>query len=309
MRQYCIDNYSQLITDIGYTYDWAQRMAGIEYLNTDEKPLLTASSNLRIKSSISLDCLDKTIKLIMHRFESRINLQEQLQELFLHKSIDLNKFNHLTDSDETMQINSIKLESIIKVFEMITADQLLTEIDPTTKKRLLTFFENDDVSEERKCFAEDLFDSNNFIFKLIIKNEKISTYEYYNYIIVPLNYPDSWPFFLLSMRSLPAANPIEERNYQFLMDNCIHLLEEHINLILPEKVIEQTAGNGSLYSTTLLLRQVYELQIGIDRIINANKEYKQNDSNETLNVYSGSRDVNSLNRNSIVHGHDHSMKF
>lgn len=300
-----------MIPDTGYTYDWTQRMAGIEYLNTDEKPLLGSSGNTRIKSSISIDCLDKIIKLIIHRFQSRINLQEQLQELFVNKSIDLKKFNHLIDAEELLlQINSNKLESTIKVFEMITGDQLLNEIDSKMKKRLFVFFEKDDTGDQRKIFSDDLFDPKNFIFKLIIKNEKLSNYEFDSYIIIPLNYPNCWPFFLLSIRSISMDKQTnEELNYSFLMDNCIHSLEEHINLNLPEIVIEQTAGNETLYSTTLLLRQVYELQIGIDTIINANIEYKQNDKNVTLDVYCGPRGVNSLNRKSIVQGHDHSLKF
>ena len=98
LRRYGIETYSHLIHHTGYTFDWAQRISGIEYLNPDEKPLLSNRGIIRVKSSIASDCLDKTIKLMMLRFQSRINLQEQLEEISQKRSVDLDRFQCLLDS-------------------------------------------------------------------------------------------------------------------------------------------------------------------------------------------------------------------
>ena len=302
-----INSYADLIPEIGYTYDWTQRIAGIEYLNSDENPLLSNSGIIRVKSSIAIDCLDKTVRTMMYRFQSRIDLQKQLDHIRVNKCIDASLFNNSIVSNGQNLIFS-KPRCFIQSFDRITGDELINGLDSYQKKNLIEYFEQD--VDDRNAFCNDLFDQNNFIYKLILRCEPLdcssiqesNLNEWNAYIIIPHNYPRRWPFFILS---LAANGPF------FLCRNWIRNLEEHINVNLAENLMKQQKleNEKEFYSKTLLLRQIYDLQCGFDVISDAYVKYEQLANNESIEAYSGPRCVNSFLSTLIVQGHDHSLKF
>lgn len=300
LKRYEIDSYLQLLPFINYSYDWAQRMAGIEYLSADERPVLSSSGILRVKPSIAIDSIDKTIKALSQRFQSRINLQEQLYELQNKKSVDTGKFESLLDSNvmfDNFNQSSLKPANSIQSFERISGETFLSEIDKfcSKKQKLIEYFGQDDDEDD------DIFDQNNFIFKLSL--ETISTVvddcgRLNSYLIIPLDYPEKWPFFILFFD-----------HQSYLEANWLGSLEEHLNVRLPLKIYKQAQSiEAALYSTTLLLRQVYDLQCGFDIIIGA-REKLHSKANNSLEVYSGPKCVNAFQSSSIIEGRDHSLKF
>ncbi|OTF77468.1 hypothetical protein BLA29_001030 [Euroglyphus maynei] len=307
LRRFGIDSYADLIPEIGYTYDWTQRIAGIEYLNADENPLLSNSGIIRVKSSIAIDCLDKTVTTMMHRFQSRIDLQQQLDHIRSNKRIDVNLFNSSIVSNG-QNIIFTKPRCFIQSFDRITSDELINELDSYQKKNLIQYFEQD--VDNGNGFCNDLFDQNNFIYKLILRSESLdcSSIQQTNlselnvYIIVPHNYPRRWPFFILSL----ATNGLF-----FLYRNWIRNLEEHINVNLAENLIKQQRlkNEDEFFTKTLLLRQIYDLQCGFDVIMDGCIKYEQQSNNESIEAYSGPRCVNSFLSTLIAQGHDHSLKF
>lgn len=307
LSRFGIDSYSNLIPEIGYTYDWTQRIAGIEYLNPDENPLLSSSGIIHVKSSIAIDCLDKTIRTMIHRFRSRINLQQQLDHIRFNKFIDVNLFDNSVISNGQNLIFT-KPRCFIQSFDRISSEELINELDSYQKKNLIEYFEQD--VDDGNAFCNDLFDQNNFIYKLILKCELLDSSsiqqsnlsEWNVYIIIPHNYPRRWPFFILSS----ATNgPF------FLYRNWIRNLEEHINVNLAENMMKQQRlrNEDEFFSKTLLLRQIYDLQCGFDVISDGCVKYEQQANNESIEAYSGPRCVNSFLSTLIAQGHDHSLKF
>ena len=311
LRRYEIDSYLQLLPFTKYSYDWAQRMAGIEYLNTEERPVLSSSGILRVKPSIAIDSIDKTIQALSHRFQSRINLQEQLYELQTKKCVDTVKFESLLDSNvmfDNFNKSSLKPNNSINSIERMSVEHFLNEIEayPIKKSKLIDYFGHDEEDE-------DIFDQNNFIFKLIFQGSSINNadnesanlnYVLSSYLIIPLDYPEKWPFFIL------LFDKSQNSGSTFYMESkWLQSLEEHINVRLPMKVYKQAQNiEASLYSTTLLLRQVYDLQCGLENIIDA-REKLIHKANESLEVYSGPKCVNAFQSSSIIEGRDHSLKF
>lgn len=314
LRRHEIDSFLKLFPYTGFTYDWAQRIAGIEYLNPEEKPIISPGGTIRVKSSIAVDSIDKSIKAIVARFQSRINLQEQLHEIHTKRFIDTNKFESLLDSNEmfdNLNKTTLNPKSVIILFERLDADKFLAEMDlhPNKKHKLVEYFEEGHEKTNESEMMNDIFDQNNFIFKLILKNssqiDHNSSYNLKAFIIIPHNYPKRWPFFLLTFDSTGT----ESTSFNFFECNWLQALEEHINVRLPMKVYQQAKNiDESLYSTTLLLRQVYDLQCGLDAIVDARQKLDHK-SNESLEIYSGPKCVNSYLSMSIVQGRDHSLKF
>lgn len=304
LKRHDIESFESLIPHIGYAYDWAQRMAGIEFLNPDQQPIVSSDGTIRVKSSIVIDSLDKTIKAIYNRFQARINLQEQVIDIVKTKLVDMKKFESLLDTNEMFDdfdMKSLKPNCSIRSFDRLTSELFIEKIEtlPILKRRMVEYFDCDDNES-----SNDMFDSNNFFFKLIIANNSTNENDYVlcATIIVPHNYPQRWPFFVLNFESCPNES-------SYLDTNWLRSLEEHINVILPHKVYQQAIkAEAALYPTTLLLRQIYDVQVGLDVISDARRQLSHK-SSQSMEVYSGPRCVNSFTSMSIVQGRDHSLKF
>lgn len=298
-----IDSFDKLLPYIGYTYDWAQRMAGIEFLHPDQRPMVT-SSIIRVKSSIAIDSLDQTIKAINSRFQARINLQEQINEIHSKKCIDTHKFESLLDANEIYDdLDKVEPKSSIISLERLNSESFLDEIDhyPSRKRQLVDYFDYE--SSEDSELSRDIFDQNNFIFKLVITSED-EGYLLNATIMVPHSYPQKWPFFILNRDAM-----VSTLEHSYLETNWIKTLEEHVNVRLPLKVYQQAKElEEAIYPTTLLLRQTYDLLRGLDVIAGARKQLT-NKSGQSMEVYSGPKSVNSFSSMSVVEGRDHSLKI
>ncbi|KAI2803140.1 THO complex subunit 5 [Blomia tropicalis] len=270
----------------------------------DQQPIVSSDGTIRVKSSIVIDSLDKTIKAIYNRFQARINLQEQVIDIVKTKLVDMKKFESLLDTNEMFDdfdMKSLKPNCSIRSFDRLTSELFIEKIEtlPILKRRMVEYFDCDDNES-----SNDMFDSNNFFFKLIIANNSTNENDYVlcATIIVPHNYPQRWPFFVLNFESCPNES-------SYLDTNWLRSLEEHINVILPHKVYQQAIkAEAALYPTTLLLRQIYDVQVGLDVISDARRQLSHK-SSQSMEVYSGPRCVNSFTSMSIVQGRDHSLKF
>lgn len=310
LNRYDIDSFDKLWPYIGYAYDWAQRIAGIEFLHPDKRPFLSSGGIIRVSSSIATASLDKTIKAINFRFQARINLQEQILDIYTKKCIDTNKFESLLDSDEMyddLDKAHLKPKCTIASFARLNTEAFLSEMEnfPKKKRQLVEYFDNESDSDSALC---DIFDQTNFIFKLNLVSDNANN-NLNATVIVPHNYPQKWPFFILTRDLISVGAVLDSSSPTYLEPSWLRTLEEHMNVRLPLKVFNQAKKlEETIFPTTLLLRQIYDLQCGLDSIANAQKQLIHK-SNQSMEVYSGPKCVNAFLSLSIVQGRDHSLKF
>ncbi len=312
LNRYDIDSFDKLWPYIGYAYDWAQRISGIEYLHPDKRPLLSSGGIIRVSSSIATASIDKTIKAINFRFQARINLQEQILDIYSKQYIDTNKFESLLDSDEMYDdLNKahLKPKCALSAFTRIDSERFLSEMEhfPKKKHQLVEYFDNESDSESALC---DIFDQTNFLFKLTMGSDEDAANKGLNAtVIVPHNYPQKWPFFILTRKQSDSNVQSDSSSSTYLEPTWLRSLEEHINVRLPLKVFQQAKSlEETLFPTTLLLRQIYDLQCGLDILADAGTQLIRK-SNQSMEVYTGPKCVNSFLSLSIVQGRDHSLKF
>lgn len=310
LRMAGIESYQQLFSYLGYTYQWAQSIAGLEFLNTELKPQLLNDGRIRAKASLAVESIEDTIKAIYNRLQARIDLQEQLNEIYSKKQIDVNKFENL---ESVGTLPALLPNSQLKHFDQINLEQFLTEMDKQKRRKeeLIKFFGSDDRDDTQ--VLGDIFDENNFFYKLLVetvfcvKEGEVSKSRHYTLnalIIIPHNYPSRCPFFLMS---LPETHPEDTLPAHYLELKWLRSLEEHINVNLPLNVLRQTTGTNKP-TKWLLMRQIFDTQCGLDVIIDTRRKLLLKE-NRAMQVYSGPLSVNHSLAMSIVEGRDHLLRY
>ncbi|UXI20277.1 congested-like trachea protein [Sarcoptes scabiei] len=319
LRRFGLHSFTEILNTTGYTFDWAQRIAGIEFLKPNERPFRASNGIIRVKSSIANGCIDQAIRSLSKRFKNRINLQEQLREIFVRRESYLGKVLK-------------KPNSHIAFCQRITSNELIEEINPKSKENLIDYFDHLD-NDPNESIADDLFNANNFMMKLLIRNESKNSamneddsnqcYEFKVFVIIPTEYPDKWPFFLISLVKNIGLKGI------FLFRSWIRSLEEQINVLLPQRFYHlslasnldesenDVAGESLSFSKNLLLKQITELRYGLDSIIDSHQEFVQKSSQTLLSISSDSvglirqqcLSTARANRSTLINGHDHSLNF
>lgn len=278
-----IESYQQLFVHLGYTYEWAQSIAGLEFLDAQHRPQPLNEGRIRAKSALAIESIGETIKAIYRRLEARIDLQEQLNVLFITKQIDVNMFENLTGI-----LPAISPSSQLTQFDRIGLEQFLAEMDrqPRRKEELIKFFSSE-AADGTQPLA-DIFDENNFFFKLeaetifAVKESEVVQSRHYTLgalIIIPHNYPARWPFLLLTLADTHAEDTLPAH---YLEPKWLRALEEHINVHLPLNVVP---------TKWLLMRQIFDIQCGLDVLIDTRRRLMLKE-NPAMQVVSGPHAVN-----------------
>lgn len=193
-----IDNFSCLINEIGFGYDWAQRLAGLDFIKSDKSDNSSPSSSC--SSSLSISWMDQTVKKMKERFIIRLALQQQINDL---SNGNVNLPTELIDISYKQPKCIIKqINSISKSFVF---DQLYKDVQ--LREAIESGFIN--ISD---CF----------LYQIKIQRGSASLDAI---VIIPSDYPFNPSFFHLSSSS--AGSPQAKRN------TSLRELEELINCQCP----------------------------------------------------------------------------
>ena len=164
LKAYGIHDFSSLNLQIGFAYEWCQRLSGLDFITNFAKNTF---------NSLSINSMDETIKAIVQRFDSRLALQRQLCNL---------DSNSIILPPALAEKTCPQILCQIKEFKELHTEEFLS------MSRL-----NDDI------LMETLDLENSFIYRTTLERGSATLSAL---ILIPIDYPKNPPFFHLSVGHL-----------------------------------------------------------------------------------------------------------
>ncbi len=169
IKFYGVENFSSLVNQIGFGYEWSQRLAGLDFISRDMK----ISSN-----EVSISSMDLIIKAIVERFQSRLTLQQQLCEL------------------------DRSLISLPKELVALTSSQIICNIKKFKELNKEEFVKNSRLEDAIDLNIVNI--NNSFLYRAKLERGSASLSAL---ILIPYDYPKNPPFFhLISVCSSDRKN-------------------------------------------------------------------------------------------------------